>query len=243
MSREVRRVPVGWKHPLEYNQHWEFQASTSWGRKRPLSWLHAPDEKFVPLYGESFTPAHQEWEAEKAKWEAGEHDSLQFSLRYHSAEGFLNRDGEREEPRPYVVYAEDGETVIREFYPSTVEEILEVYPYSDYATEPTPETHMPDFGIPEDELGWVLYETVSEGTPCTPVFATADELIEHLSIIGQDWDQVPMRREAAAALVGNGYSVGSMMVVGGTLYQSDMDADLIDALPSAGALVVEGGQS
>ncbi len=90
---------------------------------------------------------------------------------------------------------------------------------------------MPDFDTPESELGWALYETVSEGTPCTPVFATADELIEHLSIIGQDWDQVPMRRTAAEALVRGGGSVGSMLVAGGTLYKSDMDADLIEALP------------
>lgn len=231
MSREVRRVPVGWEHPVEHNPHWEFQASTPYGRSKPASRLHGPTERFVPLYGEQYSAAHAEWEAEKAKWEAGEHESLQFSLRYHSAEGFLNRDGERDEPRPYVVYAEDGETVIREFFPTTVEEILEVYPYSDYAGEPTPETHFPDFDVPEDELGWCLYETVSEGTPCTPVFATAAELIEHLTIIGQDWDQVPMRREAAETLVGNGHSMGSMLIVGNTLYKSDMDADLIEALP------------
>lgn len=45
MSREVRRVPVGWKHPLEYNPHWEFQASTAWGRSRPISWLHGPEDR------------------------------------------------------------------------------------------------------------------------------------------------------------------------------------------------------
>jgi hypothetical protein len=233
MSREVRRVPVGWKHPLEYNPHWEIQASTPYGRNRPVSWLHAPDERFIPLYGEQYTVAHQEWEAEKIKWEAGEHDSLRWSLEYHSAEGWVNREGEREAPKPYTVYGEDGDTVIREFFPSTVEEILEVYPYSEYAGEPTPETYFPDWGIPEDELGWCLYETVSEGTPCTPVFATAEALIEHLCIIGQDYDQVPMRRKAAETLVRNGSSMGSMLIVGNTLYKSDMDADLIDALPKS----------
>lgn len=231
MSREVRRVPLGWKHPLEYNPHWEFQASTPWGRERPLSWLHAPDERFVPLYGESFTPAHEEWERERIEWEAGRHEHLHWLLKYHSADGYENRDGTRDEPHPYQRYADDGETVVREFYPTTTAEIVAVYPYSDYATEPTPETHMPDLGIPEDELGWALYETVSEGTPCTPVFKTAEELIEHLSIIGQDWDQVPMRREAAETLVRNGHSMGSMLVVGNSLYKSDMDADLIEALP------------
>lgn len=230
MGREVRRVPVGWKHPVEYNPHWEFQASTPYGRSRPASRLHGPTERFVPLYGECFTPAHEEWEREKAKWEAGEHDSLLFSLEYHSADGWVNHEGVRQEPNPYRVYAEDGETVVREFFPTTVQEILEVYPYSEYAGEPEPETYFPDWGVPEDELGWCLYETVTEGTPVTPVFATAEELIEHLATVGQDWDQQPLRRSAAEALVGAGW-MPSAMTVGGTLLKGAEDADLIEALP------------
>ena len=187
MSREVRRVPMDWKHPVEHNPHWQWQASTPYGRNKPASRLHGPTERFVPLYGESYTPAHEEWEREKVEWEAGRHEHLQWLLKYHSAEGYVNLKGEREAPKPYTVYAEDGNTVVREFFPTTVEEILEVYPYSEYAGEPTPETYFPDWDVPEDELGWCLYETVSEGTPCTPVFKTAEELIEHLRIIGQDW--------------------------------------------------------
>ena len=235
MSREVRRVPLDWKHPVEHNPYWLEQSLTPYGRNRPLSWLHSQSDRFIPLYGEQYTQAHQEWEAEKAKWESGDDDSLRFSLRYHSADGFVNHDGEREAPRPYRVYAEDGETVVREFFPTTVEEILEVYPYSDYAGEPTLETYFPDFDVPEDELGWVLYETVSEGTPVTPVFKTPEELIEHLCIIGQDWDQVPMRQAAAEALVRSGHSAGSFMVIGNTLYDGSKDLDLIEALPKRDA--------
>lgn len=50
MSREVRRVPVDWKHPVTYNEHWEYQASTPWGRSRPASKLHGPTERFAPLF-------------------------------------------------------------------------------------------------------------------------------------------------------------------------------------------------
>lgn len=235
MSREIRRVPVGWQHPLEYNPHWEFQASIRFGgRARPVSWLHGPEEKFVPLYGDSFTPAHEDWERERAEWEAGTHEHLVFLMRYHSADGYENHDGTRDAPHPYEVYDEDGETV-REFFPTTVQELIAAYPYSDYATEPTPAQYMPDFGIPEDELGWCLYQTVSEGTPVTPVFATPEELIEHLTIIGQDWDQEPMRPAAAEALVRGGHSAGSFMIVGNTLYDGSKDLDLIEALPKADA--------
>lgn len=237
MSREVRRVPLGWKHPVEYNPHWQWQASTPYGRSRPASRLHGPTERFVPLYGESFTPAHEQWERERVEWGAGKHEHLEFLMQYHSPEGFLNKDGSRDTPKPYAVYADDGETVVREFFPQSVEELLAVYPYSEYAGEPTPETYMPDFDVPEDELGWVLYETVSEGTPVTPVFATPEELIDHLATVGMDYDQQPMRRSAAETLVRGGSSFGSFMVVGNTWYDGAKDADLLDALPKSGAAV------
>lgn len=81
--------------------------------------------------------------------------------------------------------------------------------------------------------GWQLWETVSEGSPVTPVFATADELINHLATIGQ-WRSGPMRRAAAEQLVRTGSSLASMVMVAGELYQSDEDADKIaDALGGA----------
>lgn len=36
---------------------------------------------------------------------------------------------------------------------------------------------------------WQVYETVSEGTPVTPPFATTDELIDYLVANGDFWDQ------------------------------------------------------
>jgi hypothetical protein len=41
---------------------------------------------------------------------------------------------------------------------------------------------------PEGE-GWQVWETVSEGSPITPVFPTADALIDHLATVGTTWDQ------------------------------------------------------
>jgi hypothetical protein len=221
MSREVRRVPVDWKHPTEPDVY-------GWTIRQPApSKILRPGERFISLYGDSFTPAHDEWERERAQWEAGTHEHLAFLVQYYSAEGFLNRNGERDEPRRYKVYGDDGETVIREFHPSTTAEVLAVYPYSDYDNEPTPQTHMPDFSTPADNLGWCLYETVSEGTPTTPVFATAEELINHLATVGEDYDQKPYRREAAERLVRSGSSMGSMVMAGGVLYDGAKDIDRI----------------
>ena len=37
--------------------------------------------------------------------------------------------------------------------------------------------------------GWQVWETVSEGSPVTPVYSSAKELIEHLTAKGDIWDQ------------------------------------------------------
>lgn len=63
-----------------------------------------------------------------------------------------------------------------------------------------------------------LYETVSEGSPVTPPFATEQELVEYLVKHGDAWDQRRgnggWSREAAERMVGSGYAP-SMIVVQG----------------------------
>lgn len=78
-------------------------------------------------------------------------------------------------------------------------------------------------------LGWCLYETISEGTPVTPVFATAGDLVDHLTTVG-DWNG-PYRRKAAEQLVNDGCSFGTLFVTGGKLFNSAQDADVLAALP------------
>lgn len=41
----------------------------------------------------------------------------------------------------------------------------------------------------EDRTWWQIYETVSEGTPVSPPFATKEELVEYLVENGDFWDQ------------------------------------------------------
>lgn len=232
MSREVRRVPVGWKHPLEYNPHWEFQASTPYGRSRPVSWLHGPEEKFVALV-DDYPGAVARWEEDLRAMQAREGWDWTFALQYYIT-GYQGRDDAEPSVHPYHVWSDDGQREIPvELRDADHLHELELNKVLDQ--KPDPADYMPVFLEAEEELGWCLYQTVSEGTPVTPVFATAAELIEHLCIIGQDHNQEPMRRAAAEALVNSGGSVGSMMVVGNTLLRSDMDADLIEALPKADA--------
>lgn len=52
--------------------------------------------------------------------------------------------------------------------------------------------------------GWQLWETVSEGSPISPVFATADELATWMSDPARDYDWVPA--ETAAAFIADGWA-------------------------------------
>lgn len=67
--------------------------------------------------------------------------------------------------------------------------------------------------------GWQLWETVTEGSPISPVFATSDELIEHLVKSGYS-------REAATQFVRSDKWTPSMVVVNGRVY-NDIEATAI----------------
>lgn len=228
MSREVRRVPVDWKHPVEPNPHWQFQRSTPFGRTRPASRLHGPTEQFVGLVCD-YPGAIERWEQEGRDLAARAGHSWEFSVEWNLT-GYNDcscHPGQTGVIHPAYEWVDDNTEV-----PVVVRDedhLHEVLTRQHESERPNPSDYMPVFDLPESELGWCLYETVSEGTPTTPVFATPGELVEHLATIGQDWDQVPMRRAAAETLVRNGGSFGSMVIADGVLYQADTDADLLEA--------------
>lgn len=92
---------------------------------------------------------------------------------------------------------------------------------------------------PPEGDGWQVWETVSEGSPITPVFPTAAALVDHLSTVGTTWDQRsyswspakgPWRREAAEAFVASGWAPSFIAFGGhGPLLDGARDADKIAA--------------
>ena len=75
-----------------------------------------------------------------------------------------------------------------------------------------------------EEATWFqLWETVSEGTPVSPPFATKEELAEHLAKHGDDWDKSRGHGgwgiERARAFVDSGWAP-SLMVSNGTVFES-----------------------
>ncbi|MBG0818344.1 hypothetical protein [Planomonospora sp. ID82291] len=72
---------------------------------------------------------------------------------------------------------------------------------------------------PPEGPGWQLWSTSGDPTPTTPVFATADGLVDHL-VREQGY-----REAAARQVIADGGSIGSLWLVGGQPYHAARDAD------------------
>lgn len=69
-----------------------------------------------------------------------------------------------------------------------------------HGDRPVFENYMPKWDDGE-ELGYAVYENVSEGTPVTPTFATKEELVDYLTTFGTFWDDTPWDVESAKSFV------------------------------------------
>ncbi len=91
--------------------------------------------------------------------------------------------------------------------------------YWDYAGSPPDAEYYRPWS--DDEATWFqVWETVSEGTPVTPPFATREELIDYLATNGDFWDQKrgdgPWPRANAEKFVTSGWAP-SLIVANGTI--------------------------
>ena len=111
--------------------------------------------------------------------------------------------------------------------PDYCSEESKILPYWEWSGgPPDPEYYRPDW---QEGLAtwWQVYETVSEGSPVSPPFATQQELVDYLVEHGDFWDQkrrqegrsridcAPWSKESATAFVfGSGWAP-SLVVVDG----------------------------
>ena len=79
-----------------------------------------------------------------------------------------------------------------------------------YQTEEEEEAYDP----PEGE-GYQVWETVSEGSPVSPVFASAEELVEYLHKEGAGSTFRPCSRTAARHFIKAGFSAGTCAFING----------------------------
>lgn len=225
MSREVRRVPLDWEHPTEPNPYWREQIARRLARGEDLPKLHAPESRFVGLF-DDYPGALTSWEQEGTGLRGRTGSSWAFRVEYHLT-GYQGH--EDTEPVVHPFYEDETPVEVRD------EDHLHTLVLAEHERErPDPAHYMPVFDGPADGLGWCLYETVSEGTPVTPAFATADALVEHLATVGTEWGG-PLRRESAEVIVRRGFTLGSLIVAGGQVLNSTDDADKVAALTLGGA--------
>jgi hypothetical protein len=85
--------------------------------------------------------------------------------------------------------------------------------YSDWdGGPPDPKYYRPEWSD-EEATWWQVYETVTEGTPITPPFATAAELVEYLSTQKDFLGQGPRSRAAAEAFVNSGWAPSMILTI------------------------------
>jgi hypothetical protein len=108
-------------------------------------------------------------------------------------------------------------------YPDYASEESKLMSFEEWeGEEPNKDDYVPF--EPSDCTWYQVWETVSEGTPVTPPFATKEELVEYLVANGDFWDQHrkdgPWSRQSATNFVmGDGW-VPSLMVANGQVMTS-----------------------
>ena len=118
--------------------------------------------------------------------------------------------------REWIAVWEAWERGERPDYCSEESRTLQFWEY--HGGPPDPEYHRPDWK-PEEMTWYQVYETVTEGTPVTPPYATLDEIVDYLVQHGDFWDQkrraegvstmrcIPWPRDEAEAFVyGSGWA-------------------------------------
>ena len=88
---------------------------------------------------------------------------------------------------------------------------------------PEPEWYRPSW-TDDERTHFQAYETVSEGTPVSPVFATAEELVEFLVNEGEWFSDREYGRESAEMLV-SGVYIPSMAMIDGKTYRPENIAE------------------
>jgi hypothetical protein len=167
MSREIRRVPLDWQHPMTWREQWDRGAQSV-------------RMKLVPrALFDDYPGALARWEAEGAELARREGFDWTFSVEYHLT-GFQGRDDSEPTVHPFCDTDGDGE---REVAVRDVDHLHELLTAQHAASRPEPADYMPVFAE-GTATGWCMYETTSEGTPISPVLETPEALARWLADTG-----------------------------------------------------------
>lgn len=194
MSREVRRVPLGWQHPTEWREQWDRAEGGVRMQCLPR-----------PLFGQAYVEAIAEWEREGDDIRGRRGWDWKFYSEY-CLTGYQGRDDSEPTIHPYDA---SGEPVAVRDEAHLMELML-----ADHARgKPDADDFMPDFSDHDpDSLGWCMYETCSEGTPISPVMADPDVLAHWLADNkASAFGSMTATYEQWLATISVGFSAGSLM--------------------------------
>jgi hypothetical protein len=220
MSRELRRVPVDFQHPIVWRERLKREVFGGTVRR----WTY----EFVQMDGAKLSEEQAEWDEGKRAWEAG--DTPERWLRWGADD--LRRAEER-----HARAATDpliGATTDPAWYRERLGQLV-WDSYEDHSGERPPfyrddETGelvrssaiwQPEDWPPPEDRGYVVYQTISEGSPITPCFETAEELVDWLVEKGTAYDD-PMSREGAERFVHGSGWVPSAVGFGDGTFASGM---------------------
>lgn len=115
----------------------------------------------------------------------------------------------------HPLYDVDYETACKEWYTEAANFDNEGYNwYHEYAGCPPDEDYYRKRKwTAEEATHYQMYETVSEGTPVTPVFATKEELVDYLVENGTFWDDRGWDRKATESFVEREWAPSMIMTV------------------------------
>ena len=163
MSREVRRVPLDWQHPMVWAERWDSDRQCVRKKLVPRALL------------DGFPGAVAEWERDGRELANREGFDWRFGVEYYLT-GYKGLADDEATVHPFYV-TEDESVAVRD------EDHLAELLVAKHATErPDPLDYMPDFSDRDPaSLGWCMYETCSEGTPISPVLGSPEELARWLA--------------------------------------------------------------
>lgn len=203
MGRELRRVPPNYNHPQVMSD------TVFYGREL----------RDVAMRAESLEEAQTAWDAKLALWKTGKEPYYvgaipETEARIAEAEA-AGDEARVQRQRTYLAFCLENVDV------NPTDKAGFTLEYGERPKEPEPGASVIyRTWAPEEATWYQVWQTVSEGSPVTPPFATPEELVDYLVAYGEEFrgenSSGPYSRKAAEQMVhGRGWFPSSLANSGG----------------------------
>jgi len=189
MSREIRRVPANWQHPKGIYKRIDSGCYVFKEEYRPMN--QGTHEDAIKSFEENV----KEWMDGWRLWSQGLYLDYGSKKKVPIAKKLKEWEQDLIEERKKYKYTDDYRAAEMMKYRTGICSWEDVN--GDLPRYPNPDDYMPEGDW------WQVFEEVSEGTPITPPFATAEELIDWMASNKDFWGH-QWSRDGAEQLVKDG---------------------------------------